>query len=124
MNDLDRKIEEALDAEDRVLMDNFGEQGLFAQTFGVFQGKLGWMAILTTAAMLGLFAGGFYAAWMFLTVGETNDVIRWGGIAWFLLTGVYLLKLWFWMQMETNRVLREVKRVELQLARMQAKQIV
>jgi len=73
---------------------------------------------------LGLFAGGFYAAWMFLTVGETNEVIRWGGISWFLLTGVYLMKLWFWMQMETNRILREVKRVELQLARMQSKQIV
>lgn len=124
MNDLDKKIEEALDADDRALMDRFGEQGLFAQTFGVFQGKLGWFAIISAITSLALFAGGFYAAWMFLTVGETNDVIRWGGIAWFLLTGVYLLKLWFWMQMETNRILREVKRVELQLVRMQSKQIV
>ena len=121
MNELDKKIEEALNAEDRALMEQFGEQGLFAQTFGVFQGKLGWIAILSSIFMVGLFAGGFYSAWKFLHVSDTNELIRWGGVAWFLLTGVYLMKLWFWMQMETNRVLREVKRVELQMARMQAR---
>jgi uncharacterized Rmd1/YagE family protein len=41
--------------------------------------------------------------------------LRWGGVAlaFFFVFGV--LKIWFWLEIHTNRVLREVKRVELLL---------
>jgi len=41
MRDLDKQIEEALDAEDRALRDQFGEQGIFTQWFSVGR-KPGW----------------------------------------------------------------------------------
>jgi uncharacterized membrane protein YciS (DUF1049 family) len=31
--------------------------------------------------------------------------------------------MWFWMRMESNRVLREIKRVELQVARLTSKAV-
>jgi hypothetical protein len=34
---------------------------------------------------------------------------------------VAILKIWFWMEMHKNAVLREVKRLELQIARLAAR---
>ncbi|MHA7872056.1 MAG: DUF6768 family protein, partial [Hyphococcus sp.] len=55
---------------------------------------------------------------------EAAEAMQWVVAAWFLMTMVAFLKVWFWMRMESNRVIREVKRVELQLARLQEKSAV
>lgn len=124
MTELDRKIEEALDAEDRDLMREFGEQGLLEQSFSVFQGKQGWIAGVVTVVSVFLFAGAVYSAWNFFHADEVIAAAQWAAGAWFLMTMVAFIKVWFWMRMESNRVLREIKRLELQFARLQAKKIV
>ena len=121
MSELDRKIEEALSEQDRSLMAQFGEQGLMGQLGGMFQGKLAWLSAVTFIVGLAMFILGAYAAVQFATVGEIIPMLRWGGIAWFGFIGMMMIKLWSWMRMETNRTLREIKRLELQIARMQAK---
>ncbi|MHA7873761.1 MAG: DUF6768 family protein, partial [Hyphococcus sp.] len=63
MNDIDDKIIRALDAEDRALLEQFGEQGLIAQSFSVFQGPQGWIAGVVTIVSLFLFAGAVYSGW-------------------------------------------------------------
>lgn len=124
MTELDRKIEEALDAEDRALLERFGEQGLLEQSFSVFQGKQGWIAGVAVIAAAFLFVGAIYSAWNFFHAEEAIVAAQWAAGAWFLMTMVAFMKVWFWMRMESNRVLREIKRVELQLVRMQRKTIV
>ncbi len=52
MDELDRRIEEALNAEDRAMFDEFGEQGIFAQWFGVYRGPQAWIFSLTTVVPL------------------------------------------------------------------------
>ena len=43
-DDLDRMINEALDAEDREIFGELGEEpGYFAQAIGLFRGKLAWV---------------------------------------------------------------------------------
>jgi len=121
MNDIDNRIQEVLDAEDRELLDQFGEQGLMKQTLSVFQGRQGWIASMVGFIMLPLFGGAVFAGWKFFTAPLAMDAIQWAVIAWFLMTMVAFLKIWFWMRMESNRVIREVKRVELQIARLQSK---
>lgn len=122
MDDLDRKIEEALNAEDRALLERFGEQGVWGQVFGVFDGKMRWLAILATVITFALFLAAVYCGWKFFSVGEAVDAARWGAGAVMLMVMIGFLKLWFWLRMESNRILREVKRLELQLARMQGKE--
>lgn len=121
MNDLDREIEEALDAEDRRLMEQFGEQGLWDQAFSVYGGKQGWIAMIVTAVIFLVSIGAGLSAWKFFGATEMTYAVRWGALAWFLVMIVAFMKIWFWMRMESNRVLREIKRVELQLARIQNK---
>lgn len=124
MTELDQKIQEALDAEDRDLLGRFGEQGLLAQSFSVFQGKQGWIAGIAVIASAFLFAGAVYSAWSFFQAEEAIVAAQWAACAWFLMTMVAFMKVWFWLRMESNRVIREIKRVELQLSRMQQKTIV
>jgi hypothetical protein len=121
MDDLDRKIEAALNAEDRALLEQFGEQHLLAQAFSVFTGKQGWIALVATFMSFVLFIGMIYCSWNFFNAGETLEAARWGAGAMTLIIMTGFLKIWFWMRMESNRVLREVKRLELQMARMQGK---
>lgn len=118
MNNLDDRIKEALESEDRVLMEQLGEQGLLGQFSGLFQGRMAWITVVTLLAGIVLTVIGFYAAWKFATVEDTNTMLRWAGIAWFGLTAQMMIKQWSWMRMETNRTLREVKRLELQMARL------
>jgi len=119
MTDLDRRIAEALNDEDRDILSQFDEEGLFAQVVGIFRGKLGWITALMTFIALVLTIVGIYAVWKFITVDELMPMLRWGALAWALLTAQMMIKLWTWMHMGNNRVIREVKRLELQIARSQ-----
>ena len=118
MSKLDQRIEDMLEAEDRALMEQLGEQGLLGQFGGLFQGKMAWITVVTLIAGTVLTIIGFYAAWKFATVNDTNTMLRWGGLAWIGLMSQMMIKLWSWMRMETNRNLREIKRLELQMARL------
>jgi len=117
MSKLDRMIEDALGAEDRAVLSRFGEQGLFGEFGGLFTGKLSWWVALTMLVQIALFAGGLYAAAQFLTLDDPVMVVRWGIVAavWFMAMAV--IKLMHWQLMQANRVIREVKRLELQMAR-------
>ena len=121
MTDLDKEIAKALDEEDRAMLAQFEEQGLMAQTFSVFKGKQGWIAMITVIVSLILFFIALYAAREFVGAETPLDKAHWGALAWGLLFSIGLIKIWFWIRMESNRVIREVKRIELQLARLQAK---
>lgn len=121
MSELDRQIEEALDAEDRALYEELGEQGLFGQFVSAYKGKMGWVSVATTFVGFILVVVFFYAAWKFFTLDDIEARVTWGAIGWYTAIMVAFMKVWFWMRMESNRVLREIKRIELQLARLQAK---
>ena len=58
---------------------------------------------------------------MFAAV-ETRDVVLWSVGAVVSMLGVAMLKMYFWMEMNKNVVLREVKRLELQVARLAARE--
>ena len=117
MSKLDQRIEEMLEAEDRALMQQLGEQGVFGQVSGLFQGKMGWISVITI--LVGFVAAiiGFYAGWQFILAEQTISMIRWGALAWASFFSLGLIKMWSWMRMETNRTLREIKRLELQVVR-------
>jgi len=121
MDDLDQKIEAALSAEDRAILAKFGEQGVFGQWFGVYDGAVRGIAVFATIITFALFLAAVYCGRKFLGADEAIDAARWGVGAILLMVMVGFLKLWFWLRMESNRVLREIKRLELQIARANAR---
>jgi hypothetical protein len=121
MTDLDKRIAEVLQAEDREILDRYGEEGVFAQVGGLFRGKLAWTSVVTVVAQMAMFAIAIYAGAKFLAATDGQLMARWAALAALAAAGTLIVKTWFWMQMQTNRVLREVKRLELQIARMEAR---
>ncbi len=119
MRDIDDKIKEALRAEDAELLDLYGgEQSMLEMAIGVLRGHHRWLVLLTWLLMIAFTGLTIVSAIQFFNAESTRAMIAWSmGFVLGILT-VSLLKIWFWMEMNKNAVTREVKRVELQLARL------
>ena len=118
MRDIDQLIDEALDTEERDLLHAIGEeQGLVLQVVGLFSGRMGWVSAVVIAAQGLIFLIGAWTTWHFFNAGDTLTALRWGLPATVLLLGSTMLKLALWPTMHANRLMRELKRIELQVAR-------
>jgi hypothetical protein len=114
MKDIDEKIQAALrrDTADDSLT---GEPNLAEEVLAAFRGRHRWLSTLLVVFNLAAFAGLVLAVVRFLDTTDVATQLRWGGLGLVLLLVVTMLKIWFWLEIFTNRVLREVKRVELLL---------
>lgn len=121
MTNLDQAIREALSAEDAEFLAKFESENPVREALGTFNGKWGAMnlfAAIVTFAMFGLFC---WCVWQFFHASETRDLIFWAAGSLWAALAVAMLKMYFWMEMNKNVVLREVKRLELQVARLAAR---
>ena len=119
MSELDDKIRQAL-AESGFEADQFEEEddSLRSVIADAYSGKLRWMGILATFWQLVFFVIWVYAAVRFFGVTDGDPQVFWATI--FLMTGmmVSMIKMMHWMMINRNRIVREVKRLELEVARM------
>lgn len=125
MTNLDQAIRQALSAEDAEFLARFEKEApLHEQVLGTFTGQwavLNVFAAIITFAMFGAF---LYCVWQFFQAVDVRDLILWSAAALASAVFVGMLKIWFWMEMQKNAVLREVKRLELQVARLAARESV
>lgn len=112
MNDLDKRIQEALrgDKEGESLI---GEPNLMEEMLAAFRGRNKWINGIAFVDTLVLFAIAVWGAIRFYRAEAVEDQLFWGGVCLLGMLFVGFLKTYFWLQMSTNRVLREIKRVEL-----------
>ena len=116
MTEFDDKIRQALQAESDNVWKDVEEQGLFEQALDVMRGKHRFLTVIANVVMAVFFAMMVYCVVRFFDAQTTRTQIAWS--VGFLASNmvVAMLKLWFWMQMDKNTVIREVKRLELQVA--------
>ena len=120
MNRIDELINETLTKEDEALLASFGkEPSYFHQAMALFSGKLGWAMWLVGIVQLLLFVAAMYALYKAFIGDELMSVLRWGIGAVVLVQLSALLRSFMGMQFEANRVLREIKRLELRLVRLE-----
>jgi len=117
MDKLDDMIREALESEDRDIYEKVGEVGYFAQAFGIFSGKTGWVSWVVMLVQSAMFIGGVWASWRFFQAVDVLLALKWGLSATVLILGALMMKLSLMPVMQADRVIREVKRLELLLAR-------
>ena len=67
-----------------------------------------------------LFGVGCVLAWQFVQAQELRDMLRWGAASALAFGGVTLIKIWFWLELQKNDIVHEVKRLELQVASLAA----
>ena len=118
MRDLDGLIDEALSKEERELLNRIGEDpGFFGMALGLFGGKLGWVNGLLMLVQGVIFLAGVYAAWRFFQAAEPVTQLRWGFPAAVLLIVSTMIKMSMWPGIHADRLMRQLKRIELRLAR-------
>jgi hypothetical protein len=120
MRTIDDLVDDALSADEREILRRIGpEPGLVGMTAGLFSGRLGWIsAVLMTVQGLAFIAGA-YAAYRFFLADAVTTQLRWGLPAVTLLLMSGLLKSLLWPSIQTDRVLRELKRLEFRLERVE-----
>ena len=122
LNELDDAIRKALSAEDARVFEQFSrEQALHRQVFATFQGTNRWINALGWIAGLVLFVLGCYFWSRFARAEEVRHMILWASCAAVAFLGLGLIKVWFWLELQKNAIVREIKRVELQVASLAAR---
>ncbi len=117
MTTIDDKIRGALDEDDQAFLASLDEgRGLFTQIGDTLSGPLGGWAKLIFVVTFFLAMATFYAIWQLFLVDTTRELILWatGSVIGFMAVG--FTKDWFFSRMNMLAILREVKRVELQVA--------
>jgi hypothetical protein len=116
MNKVDELIGRALTEEDRALLDRHAEPGYLAQAFGLFRGPQAWVMWVVNAAAGIAFVAGAYAVWRMFGAIDALAAVKWGVLSLFLFQVTTLCKVFMGTRLEANRMLREVKRIELQVS--------
>ena len=121
MNDLDQAIRQSLSAEDAALLDRLGaDRALHGQVLATFEGRLRWINVAGWIAGVALFAVACVLAWRFVQAEELRDMLRWGAASALAFAGIALIKVWFWLELQKNAIVREVKRLEVRVASLAA----
>lgn len=113
---IDELIKETLNQEEAKFYDELEEQNLIGKLGELFKGKMGWLAIIMNIVHLVIFGLLIYCIVQFFGTNETNELIKWSSAGFLCMLAMGMLKLYIWMQMDKNDILREMKRLELQVA--------
>ena len=120
MTDIDRRLRGALDSDDEAFLHRLDtEPGLFGQLGDTLSGPLGGWAklVFAIAALLGIAM--LVAVWKMATAANERDLILWSAITIIVLILQGFTKQWLFDRINLNAMLRELKRIELRVARIE-----
>ena len=115
---IDNMIAEALNDNDRAEFEALGEPTLFEQIAESFRGRTRWLnaiLIVDTILFTSLFV---FSVIQFFGATEIRDQILWASTSVLAMVIIGLVKIWFWMEMNRVAIMREIKRLELQIVRL------
>lgn len=115
-NDLEKMIKAALTGQDREILEGTEELGWFALGLKQFTGKLGWVTWVLMVVQTTMFIAGAYFGIKFLNASELLPAVKNGTGSAVLLLMAAQIKLSLMPQIQADRVIREVKRLQLLIA--------
>jgi len=118
MSDLDKMIAQSLRDTDADLGELQTEPGYFRQAISLFTGRLAWVHWVIMIGQIVMFLGGALCAVEFFAAATPLEALQWGLPAAVLLIYAAIFKTSLGPQMETNRLLMEIKRLELRVERL------
>lgn len=122
MSKIDDMIAQALSEEDRAIVEATAERGWFRLGADQFRGKLGWVTWVLMIVQTAMFIAAVWAGWHFFAATEVLLAVKWGLSAATLALAGLSLKLSLMPQLQADRILRELRRVELMIVKRDAGQ--
>lgn len=113
---IDDLIKQALSEEESEILERLDEQSIFEQVMSTYQGKMKWLGIYVTFLILVFTVLLIYCLVEFLRTEDIRQMLLWGAGMGASFLMVMMLKIWKFMQMNKNTLLREIKRLELHIA--------
>lgn len=114
--EIDQLISESLSKEEAEFYKNLDEPGLFRSWGDIYTGKFGRIALIMSVVHLIVFAVAVYCGYKVFTLEGTVEILQYATAMFIALIFASMIKLWHWMQMDKNSLLREMKRLEFQVA--------
>ncbi len=115
--EIDKLISQSLSKDEAEFYKNLeGEEGLFKSMTGIYSGKLAWVTAVMAIVHLVVAVIAFYSGYQLFTAESADEMLYFGSIMFIALMFAGMIKLWTWLQMQKKSVLREVKRIEYQVA--------
>lgn len=120
MNDTDARIRAALSAEDTAYLEDLSrERGLFAQARELYRGPMARWTALVSVAALAFTALGAWTIYRMIQAPDPREEILWLAATCGCALTIAMIKLWAWSRMESLGILRELKVIELRIARLE-----
>lgn len=120
MATVDDRIRGALSAEDEAFLEALDhERGIFQQMGDGFRGTMGrwmWLGFIFAFVITGL---GFWSVTRMLAATDLRETMLWMGAVGLSALAVAMLKLWIYGRMNTLTILRELKRIEVRVSRLE-----
>lgn len=117
MDDFDKMVAEAMNAEDQQMLEDLQEQSFVAQSFGVMRGRNGWVGVVMLVVQFVLFIAGLWAGVHFFNAVEVLEALKWGLPAATLMIVATQIKMAMMPQIQADRVLRALRRLELMVVK-------
>ena len=105
-------------ADEEFLADLESGQGFFAQLFATFKGPQGWVGIMVMIAAFIILALSVWCVWGAFHATRDRETILWISGAVGGLIGQGLLRLFLTSRMHMLAMMRELKRIELRLVKL------
>lgn len=119
--DIDTLIKETLTEQEARFYDQLDEPGLIGMLKESFKGKNSWLMIVMNIANLAVFGFLIYCIVKFFEVVDTRDMLIWACAGFLCFATMGMIKLYVWMQMDKQTIIREMKRLELQVMSLSSK---
>ena len=114
MTDIDKKIQEALNSEDQKILDQFGaDPGPVKMALQTFRGGQWWFTAGIWAFGFVMFGLMIFCLLNYTAAEGVEARLNWGIAMVFCGLGLVIVKIGAWQQMQTQLLLREIKRLEL-----------
>jgi len=118
MTDFDTKLRESLSADDEQFLKSLeDDRGLFTQLGATLHGPLKFWTRLVFVVTVLVSVLAFYSAYQAIMAEALRETVLWSAAAVAAFNGVSMLKQWLFERMNHLAVLREIKKIELRLAR-------
>jgi predicted small integral membrane protein len=115
-DDIDKLITESLSKDEAEFYKTLEEENVFKMWSGIYSGKNSWIAIILSILIIVFVFSAFYSGYRFFTEETVVGMLRYGAGMFIGLILTAFLKLWLWNQMDKNAIIRELKRIEFQVA--------
>ena len=117
----DQVVPPGLSAVDRLPPDP-PEQSPLQDVLATFRGKRAGLNIFAAATAFAAFGAAASCAWMAFNVMAIRETILWSAGGLLAMLSLAMLKMYFWIEINKNITLRELRRLEIQLARLETRE--